>query len=153
MPLAGLILTDDDMLAPEALARTLMPIAGQTLIEYQVRIARSCGAAHIVVLVDRIPAPLEEAFERLRLDGIAFEIARTAGQAADCIHPDEQLLVIGSGVVAARNIVEGLASRPGPTLLTLKDTDAVSHFERIDNVDRWAGLALMNGRLLRDTVS
>jgi len=153
LPLAGLILTDDDMLAPEALARTLMPIAGQTLIEYQVRIARSCGAAHIVVLVDRIPAPLEEAFERLRLDGIAFEIARTAGQAADCIHPDEQLLVIGSGVVAARNIVEGLASRPGPTLLTLKDTDAVSHFERIDNVDRWAGLALMNGRLLRDTAA
>lgn len=153
MPLAGLILTDDDTLAPEAEARTLMPVAGQALIEYQVRIARACGAAHIVVLVDRIPAPLEDAFERLRAEGIDFEIVRNASQAADCIHPDEQLLVIGAGVVAARGIVEALSLRTVPTLLTLHDGDGMSHYERIDANDRWAGLAVLNGKMLRDTAA
>lgn len=130
-----------------------MAVAGQTLIEYQVRIARACGAAHIVVLVDRIPAPLEAAFDRLRIDGIDFETVRSASQAADCIHPEEQLLVMGAGVVAARGIVEKLAARTAPTLLTLRDGAEVAHYERIDGVDRWAGLALLNGKLLRDTAA
>ncbi|MFO1240411.1 MAG: hypothetical protein U1E64_08675 [Sphingomonadaceae bacterium] len=153
MPLAGLILTDEDTLAPDAGVRALMPIAGQTLIEYQVRIARACGAAHIVVLVDRVPAPLEAAFERLRLDGITFEVVRNASQAADCIHPEEELLVMAAGIVAARGIVDHLATKTMPTVVTLPDTDAVAHFERIDGTDRWAGLALLNGRLLRETAA
>ena len=78
MSLAGLILTDDDVLGGDAPARTLLPVAGQTLIEYQVRIARACGAAHIVVLVDRIPGALVSAFDRLRADGMDVDVARDA---------------------------------------------------------------------------
>ena len=153
MPLAGLILTDDDGSIAGSPARTLLPVAGQTLIEYQARIARACGAGHIVVLVDRIPALLVAAFDRLRSDGIEVDIARDAGEVADRIHPDEQLLVIAGGVVASRSIVEALARKPAPTLLTLSDTPQTSHFERIDALDRWGGLALLDGKLLRETAA
>lgn len=153
MPLAGLILTDDEMPVPDVGARMLMPVAGQTLVEYQIRIARACGVGHIVVLVDRVPALLEDAFERLRSEGIVFEVVRNARQAADCIHPDERLLVLGAGMVAARGIVEKLAACAAPTLVTLRDGPAVAHYERIDGVDRWGGLALLNGKLLRDTAA
>jgi hypothetical protein len=153
LPLAGLVLTDDDAVAAGGTARALMPVAGQTLIEYQVRVARACGAAHIVVLVDRVPAPLVAAFDRLRADGINIEIARNASEAADRIHPDEQLLVMGTGVVAGRGIVAELSQRTVPTLLTIPDRDGTGHFERIDGLDRWAGLALLSGKLLRDTAA
>lgn len=153
MPLAGLVLTDDDAFAAGVTARSLMPVAGQALIEYQVRVARACGAAHIVVLVDRIPAPLVAAFDRLRAEGIDIEIARTASEAADRIHPEEQLLVMGAGVVASREIVAGLSQRTVPTLLTIRDRDGMGHYERIDGLDRWAGLALLSGKLLRDTAA
>lgn len=153
MSLAGLILTDDDVLGGGASARTLLPVAGQTLIEYQVRIAHACGAAHIVVLVDRIPGALVSAFDRLRADGMDVDVARDAREAADRIHPDERLLVMAGGVVAGRAIVETLARRSEPTLLTLDDAPETGHFERIDGQDRWGGLALLNGQLLRATAA
>ncbi len=146
-------MTDDDGSIAGSPARTLLPVAGQTLIEYQARIARACGAGHIVVLVDRIPALLVAAFDRLRADGIEVDIARDAGEVADRIHPDEQLLVIAGGVVASRSIVEALAGKLAPTLLTLSDTPQTSHFERIDALDRWGGLALLDGKLLRETAA
>ncbi len=51
--------------------RALLPLAGRTLVEYQVRCAAAAGAAPIVILVERIPPALHEAFERLRTDGLA----------------------------------------------------------------------------------
>lgn len=151
MPLAGLVMIDDDAFAPAGSSCALLPVAGQTLVEYQVRIARSCGADHIVALADRIPAPLMEAFDRLRADGIAVEIARNASEAADRIHPEEGLLIIGSGIVASRDIVATLSQQPRATLLTVRDGAGTDHYERIDALDRWGGLALLNGKLLRDT--
>ena len=50
--------------------RALLPLAGRTLLEYQVRCAAAAGAAPIVVVVERVPQALQDAFERLRLDGI-----------------------------------------------------------------------------------
>lgn len=153
MPLAGLVMTDDDAFAAGVPSRALLPVAGQTLVEYQVRVARACGAGHIVVLVDRIPAPLVAAFDRLRADGIAIEIARNASEAADRIHPEEQLLVMGGGIVARRDIVATLSQQTRPTLLTLRDGVGMDHYERIDAEDRWGGLALLSGKLLRDTAA
>ena len=47
--------------------RALFPLAGRTLIEYQARCVAAVGAAPIVVMVERIPAALNDAFERLRV--------------------------------------------------------------------------------------
>lgn len=150
LSLAGLILTDDD---ESGVGRAALSVAGQTLIEYQVRIARACGADHIVVLVDRIPAPLVSAFDRLRADGINVDIARDAREVADRIHPDECLLVIAGGVVASRSLVKSLCKTEALTVMTLPDAPENAQFERIDGLDRWAGLALLNGTLLRNTAA
>ncbi len=48
----------------------LIPLAGRTLVEYQVRCAAAAGASPVVVLVERIPAALNQAFERLRHEGL-----------------------------------------------------------------------------------
>ncbi len=36
--------------------RALLPLAGRTLLEYQVRCAAAAGAAPIVIVVERVPA-------------------------------------------------------------------------------------------------
>ena len=51
--------------------RALLPLAGRTLIEYQARCLAAAGAAPLIVLVERMPAALNDAFERLRGEGIA----------------------------------------------------------------------------------
>ncbi|QNN66008.1 hypothetical protein H9L12_05775 [Sphingomonas rhizophila] len=46
--------------------RALLPLAGQTLLEYQARCLAAAGASPIVVLVERMPPAINEAIERLR---------------------------------------------------------------------------------------
>ena len=133
--------------------RVLLPVAGQSLIEYQVRTVFACGARHIVVMVDSVPAALVAAFDRLRAEGIAIDIARDARDAADRIHPDEDLIVVASGVVASREAIAALAASTGPTLLTWPDEPPFTNHERIDGQDRWSGLALLKGEHLRQTAA
>lgn len=152
MPLAGLILPDTETGASDVIP-ALLPIAGQTLIEYQVRVARACGVGHIVVVVETLPAGLLAAFDRLRADGIDIDLARTAADAADRIHPDEHVVVISNGVVCSRAVTERLVRHDGPVLLTVRDHPDAALFELIDAQDRWSGLALLPGSLLRKTAA
>ena len=50
--------------------RALLPLAGRSLLDYQIRCVSAAGAAPVVVVVERVPQALQDIFERLRLDGI-----------------------------------------------------------------------------------
>jgi hypothetical protein len=151
LPLAGLILTEaEDGSDPDRLA-ALQAVAGQTLFEYQARIARACGVGHLVVLVDRMPAELVAALDRLRGDGVDVEVARSMADAADRFHPEEMVVVIAGGVVATRAVIERLTQHQAPLVLAVPEDPANSEFERIDATHRWSGLALLTGAVLRKT--
>ena len=120
MALAALISAYRQIEDSEALRATL-PLVGGTLIEHQARQAARAGAAHVVILVERLPAPLVGAIDALRRDGIVVEIARSVADAADRVHPDERLLVIADGCVVAQAAADRLAAAAAPTLLTLSD--------------------------------
>lgn len=133
--------------------RAMLPLVGGTLLEQQVRLARRAGAAHVVVLVERMPAALTAAFDRLRRDGIAVDVARTPADAADRFHPEETLLVIADGCLAGEPLLARLAAAPVPSVVTVPDHKERQAFERIDALTRWGGLALTDGAQLRRTVA
>ena len=151
MALAALISAYRHIDDSEALRATL-PLVGGTLIEHQARQAIRAGATHVVILVERLPAALTAAIDRLRRDGIAIDIARSVADAADRIHPDERLLIMADGCVVAQPAADRLAQADAPTLLTLSDESGRDAFERIDAGTRWAGMALIDGARLRETV-
>lgn len=152
MALAALISAYRHVEDGEALRATL-PLVGGTLIEHQARQAVRAGAGHVVILVERLPAALTAAIDRLRRDGIAVEIARSVSDAADRVHPDERLMILADGCVVAQAAADRLAAAAAPTLLTLSDEAGRDAFERIDGGARWAGMALVDGARLRETVS
>lgn len=130
-----------------------LPVAGCTLVERQVRLAVAAGAAHVVVLVERLPAAFTTAIDRLRRDGIAVEVARSAADGADRFHPDERVLVLADGALASAATIARLAHLPAPALLTLGEGGPAGAFERIDAATRWSGVALVSGEMLRRTVA
>jgi hypothetical protein len=150
LPLAALIAAQENLESGGGLRATL-PLAGRTLIEHQVNIAVRAGAARIILLVERVPAALAQAIDRLRRDGVSIEAARSVSDAADRIHPDEDVLLIADGCVAGQGIVNRLAAAPAPAVLALPDTSEQAMFERIDPHSRWAGFALITGASLHDT--
>lgn len=152
MALAALIAAVRDAEDGSGLVGTL-PVAGRSLIERQARLAARAGAAHIVVLVERLPAPLTAAIDRLRRDGIVVDVARSAGDAADRFHPEERVLVFADGALVEGDAITRIGLCPAPALLVMGEAGPTGPFERIDAGARWAGLLLVSGEMLRKTVA
>ena len=133
--------------------RALLPLSGRTLIEYQVRCAAAAGAAPIVVLVERIPAALNDAFERLRAEGVPVLPVSDPAEGATRFEPGSSILLIGDGVVPPAELLSQLAEEREPAVATVPDDDLHAGFERIDSSSRWAGVAMVDGRTLGATVS
>jgi len=78
--------------------RALLPLAGRTLIEYQARCVAAAGAAPIVVVVERVPQALQDAFERLRLDGIGVFPVSDVHEAVSRFEAGTMILMLGDGI-------------------------------------------------------
>ncbi|QPQ55527.1 hypothetical protein IC614_02680 [Allosphingosinicella flava] len=153
MTLAALICAYHDSDEAGQGLRAMLLLAGRTLLERQARLAAAAGAHPIVVVVDRQPPALGAALERLRADGIAITVARNAGEAAFAVPAEAALLVMADGLVADESHVVRVLDADGPVILTMPDFGADDRFERIDGQSRWAGLSVLDGSLLRHTVS
>lgn len=131
----------------------LQPLAGRTLIEYQVRCAAAAGCAPIVVLVEMVPVALAAALERLRVEAIPVIAVSDPQEAAARFEPHARLLQMADGVAPAMPLVERLAALEERAVLTVPDDERHAEFERIDNAQRWAGLALVDGQTLASTAA
>lgn len=133
--------------------RALLPLAGRSLVEYQARCASAAGAAPIVVVVERVPQALQDAFERLRLDGIGVFPVSDVNEAVSRFEAGSMILLVGDGVVPPAELATQLAEDAEPAVATVPDDEAHEDFERIDAGTRWAGVALVDAHLLGSTAA
>src|SRR5215217_790582 len=133
--------------------RALFPLAGRSLLEYQVRCVSAAGAAPIVVVVERVPQALQDAFERLRLDGIGVFPVSDVQEAVSRFEAGSMILMVGDGIVPTAELVSQLAEEPEPVVATVPDDDAHRDYERIDGEARWAGVALVDATMLGSTAA
>ena len=150
MPLAALITATREAREPGVALRATFWLAGRTLLERQARLAAGAGADRIILVVETVPAELVHAADRLRQEGLNVVVARSAADAAAAVPPGARLLVIADGLIGERSHVERLMAAERPALLAIPDRGFDERFERIDAEMRWAGLALVDGDLLRD---
>jgi len=136
---------------PGGRLRATLPLGGRTLLERQARLAASAGADPVVVSVERVPADLLAAVDRLRGQGINVVLARSAAEAADAVQAEDRLLLVADGLVAADQHIWRLLGIDGYSLLTVPDVRVDDRFERIDAHSRWGGLAVVDGALLHRT--
>jgi hypothetical protein len=133
--------------------RALLPLAGRTLLEYQVRCAAAASAAPVVVVVERVPQALQDAFERLRLDGIGVFPVSDVAEAVSRFEAGSMILLIGDGVAPPATVVMQIAEEAEPAVTTVPDDEEHAAFERIDAESRWAGVALVDAHLLGSTAA
>ncbi len=131
--------------------RALLPLAGRSVLRWQVDFAIRMGCTRIVCLCD---APEPEVLA-LQLDsealGHEFHAIRSNAQLAALVRSGEEVLVILDGLVIDRGFADrliGVTDRFSPTIYTLRREDwqvqdAPDDFERIDAERFWAGLMIM----------
>jgi hypothetical protein len=133
--------------------RALLPLAGRTLIEYQARCVAAAGAAPIVVVVERVPQALQDAFERLRLDGIGVFPVSDVHEAVSRFEAGTMILMLGDGIAPTAGLVMTIAEEAEPAIATVPDDEGHATFERIDSGTRWAGVALVDAKTLGSTAA
>ena len=131
--------------------RALLPMAGRTLLEYQVRCAAAAGAAPIVILVDRIPIALNQVLEALQQDGLPVVTVSDAAEAASRFEAGEMVLLVADGVAPTPDLLAGLAEDQEAVIVTVPDDEAHEQFERIDALSRWSGVALVEAQVVGAT--
>ncbi len=150
MALAALIAAYHESGEPGHLRATL-PLAGRTVIERQARLAASAGANPVIIFVERLPAALSAAIERLRRDRVPVKLVRTVEEAAEAVDPFDRLLLVGDGAIIPAAQQARLAAADGNAVLTVPEGAHGELYERIDAESRWGGLAAIDGAMLRAT--
>ncbi len=148
MPLAALIIANEK--TGDASLEGLS-ILGQPLVEYQCRLAAAAGATHITICADALPGQLVGVLDRLRSEGLVIAFARTASEAADTVHPEEAVLLFARGAVASAGLVTHFAKAERAIVLVVANDAHSERLELIDASHRWAGLARIDGALVRQT--
>jgi hypothetical protein len=133
--------------------RALLPLSGRTLLEYQARCAAAAGAAPIILLVDEIPIALNQALERLQQEGIAVTAVSDSNDAANRFGAGDRVLLIGDGIAPPPELLMSVIEEEEPAIVTVADDDEHQHFERIDAVSRWSGVALADAQTLGATAA
>lgn len=133
--------------------RALLPLAGRTLIEYQARCLAAASASPLIVLVERVPAALNDAFERLRGEGIAVVPVSEGNEAASRFEAGSQLVLLADGIVPDMGDLARLIEEDDTAILTVPDDATHADYERIDSAHRWAGLARVDSNMLGATAA
>ncbi len=137
----------------QGVLRALFPLAGRTLLEYQARCAAAAGAAPIVVLVERVPVALNEAFERLRAEGLTVVPVSDGNEAASRFEAGTLILQIADGLAPDFALCARLAEHAEPAVALIPDDEAHQAYERVDATSRWAGLSLVDSQTLASTAA
>lgn len=133
--------------------RALLPLAGQTLIEYQARCVAAIGAAPLLVLVERVPVALNDAFERLRGEGIAVIAVSDGVEAASRFEAGTDVILLADGIAPDVTDLGRLGDSDAAAILTVPDDADHEGYERIDASHRWAGLARVPATLIGATAA
>ena len=84
------------------------------------------------MLVERVPPALNDAFERLRGEGIAVVPVSDGNEAASRFEAGSQLILLGDGIAPDMGDLELLLEEGDGAIMTVPDDEAHAEFERID---------------------
>lgn len=153
MPFAALILAQTDGESGAATQPLLLTLGGQTLLERMVDQAIRLGCQHVIICAGPLPSALMGALDRLKARGVDLALARTPREAADQLHPEEQVLLFNAALILPDEELSGVAALTQPTLFTLPEIWGRDRYERIDAQHNWAGIAVLPASLIRETVA
>lgn len=147
---------------------SFFPIAGIALIEYQIRTVAEAGIDHIVLWTEDLFSEdneennsaletkahfnfqLVNVIERLRKEAIYLSLIQGRQELSAAFSDNQSVLLLEGDCLPSIHLVETLVRNTAPTLLTIEDGISSQEFERIDASERWGGIALVEGKIIKE---
>ena len=143
-PVALIALVGASDALPDGSLRSLVTVAGETLIERQAARLADVGVTHVAVAVATVPAELIATCDRIRRRGMKVTPVREASDLVALVEPDDRIILVADGLRAGGMHYAAIAKPGSPAILVTGDTVLTQGFERIDATRRWGGLAAIS---------
>lgn len=128
--------------------RGLLPIGGRSILRHQLGLAMALGCSRIVVLAETLTGDLVALQHAAEAGGARFHVVASARALAPLVAAEDELLVLGEGLLAMPEDALRLLG-DGPVVLTLPiEAGLPLGFERIDINNAGAGAMLLPGKLI-----
>jgi len=133
--------------------RAELPVAGRSVLAWQVALMRDLGAERILCLCDDVRGEVLRLQHEVEAGGAAFHALKGFAALPALVRAEDDLVILRDGLVPDPELVRTLVEA-GPGLrrmVACVPSDhpfAVSHpddFERVDAARHWAGLLVMRG--------
>jgi hypothetical protein len=122
-------------------------VAGLSVLERQVVLARRLGARRIFVLAERMPPGLAAALHHI---GDSVQVVRGAAAIADELADGDLVLTLQEGLVADETPATALIGETAAPLVAVSLAEpAYAAAERLDSDSFWAGFAIYEGAMVR----
>lgn len=146
MRIAVLSLVENAAGSPRAL-RGSLPIGGRSVLRHQIGFALSLGCKRIIVMAEGISGELVALQHVVEAGHAQFHVVATARALVPLIQPEDDVFVLGDGLLAMPDTLRNLLEE-GPGLLTLPVELALPlGFERIDINNAFAAAMRFPGRV------
>ena len=133
--------------------QALLPIAGASLVERQLRLLAGIGVTHAVLLVENLTAEMAGVIGKVRGGRMRVDVVRSLGEAVPQLHDAARVLVLAEGLLPDARLAEQVAGAPVPAVAALADDAGLERYERVDAETRWAGLALLDAVRIAETAA
>lgn len=127
--------------------RGYLSIGGRSLLRHQIGLALSLGAKRIVVMAEGISGELVALQHVAEAGGAQFHVVATARALVPLLAPEDDVIVLGDGLLAMPEAVRELIEQ-GPAVLTVPiEAGLPLGFERIDINHAFASAMRFPGRV------
>lgn len=127
--------------------RAWCTLGGRPIIEWQLDLARDLGCERIICLADRPSPQLDHFRERVEAYGLEFQAIGGPRQLAGLVTADQDLVVIGGGVILDREAQRGVLNERRGVTVVPAEAGIAAGFERVDANHAWGGLLVARGRI------
>lgn len=128
-----------------------MDVAGLSVLERQVVLARRLGAEQLLVVAERMPPGLAVALDHI---GESVRVVRTAAAVAGEFDDDDLVLTFQEGLLADETPATALIGETAAPLLAVSVGEpAYGCAERLDSESFWAGLAIYAAPMVRQVAA
>lgn len=139
---------EPDKPGDEGAPRAWCALGGRPVIEWQLDLARDLGCERIICLADQPSPQLEHFRDRVEAFDLEFQAIGGPRQLAGLITADQDLVVIGDGVILDREAQRGVLNEGRGVAVIPAEAGIAAGFERVDAAHAWGGLLVARGRIV-----
>lgn len=130
----------------------LLPLFNGMVVDQQIRSAIAAGAEKVVLISPTMNSTVLQYVDNLQRQNFDIEIVRTGQDLVQFASTDDMAIFISDGILPNVELSSIMSEADSELIFVAKDSQQVIDFERIDQNDRWLGIAKLNASRLSEFI-